>query len=307
MHRYTDTAELYYKFVGDKWDRPIGNVRATVRFPAPLTRSDLRAWAHGPLDGTVQINGDGTVAFDVSPLPPRQFWEGRILFPSAVVANLPASSGGPRVDAVLAEERRWAEEANARRLANAQRVREEEAQRIRRGELAQLFLPLSVILSALGLFAWFLAYRRHGLPHDVQPHVVAGEVPSTHPPALISYLMSRHVSASAIVATLLDLADRGYLEIRETTNSKRGLFGERQATDYQFSRTAKPLESVEPFERDLLEFLLNRGEASTTFTMSASRAQVPARAPQVVCGPGRRRSRARVGRWASSSLPRPAL
>jgi uncharacterized membrane protein len=269
VHRYTDTAELYYKFVGDKWDRPIGKVRAIVRFPSPLTRSDLKAWAHGPLDGTVQINGDGTVAFDVSPLPPRQFWEGRILFPPPVVANLPASSAGPRADAVLAEEGRWAEEANARRLANAQRVREEQAQRTRRSELAQLFLPLSAILSVIGLIAWFLAYRRHGLPHVVQPHVVSGEVPSTHPPALVSYLMSRHVSASAIVATLLDVADRGYLEIRETTTSKRGLFGEREVTDYQFSRTTRPLESVEPFERDLLEFLLTRGESSTTFTMSA--------------------------------------
>ena len=55
VRRYADTAELYYKFVGDQWDRPIGSVSATVRFMQPVPSSDLRAWAHGPLHGRVNI------------------------------------------------------------------------------------------------------------------------------------------------------------------------------------------------------------------------------------------------------------
>ena len=31
VKKYADTAELYYKFVGEQWDRPIGRVTATVR------------------------------------------------------------------------------------------------------------------------------------------------------------------------------------------------------------------------------------------------------------------------------------
>src|SRR5688572_7845820 len=53
VRRHADTAELYYKFIGDQWDRPVGRVRVRVDFPAPLTPPDLRAWAHGPLNGSV--------------------------------------------------------------------------------------------------------------------------------------------------------------------------------------------------------------------------------------------------------------
>ena len=278
VRRYPDTAEFYYKFVGDGWDRPVGSVRATVRFPASLTRSDLRAWAHGPLTGEVQINADGTADFRVAPLPARQFWEGRILFPSVVVADRALSPGGPRVDAVLAEERRLADETNARRAANEQRLREDALLNTRRSELSQLFLPISFGLAVVGLLAWFVAHRRYGRPYDVQARAATGDIPSDHRPAVVTYLMSRHIGASALVATLLDLAHRGYLDIRETVESTHGFFGERQRVDYQFSRTAKPLTDLEPFERDLLGFLLKQSHSPTTFTMSALKSAASRRA-----------------------------
>ena len=70
VRRYPDTAELYHKFVGEQWDRPIGRVRARVRFAERMPAADLRAWAHGPLHGSVRIADDG-VYFEVAPLPAR--------------------------------------------------------------------------------------------------------------------------------------------------------------------------------------------------------------------------------------------
>ena len=100
IQKFPDTAELYYKFVGEDWDRPIGNVTATVRFPQPVPESELRAWAHGPLQGSVRL-ATGRVDFDVSPLPARRFWEGRILFPPDVVPGLALSSREPRAVPVM--------------------------------------------------------------------------------------------------------------------------------------------------------------------------------------------------------------
>ena len=90
VHRYADASSTTSSSATDG-NRPIGNVRATVRFPAPLTRSDLRAWAHGPLDGSVQINGDGTVAFDVRPCAATVLG-GAHPVPVGGRGNLPASS-----------------------------------------------------------------------------------------------------------------------------------------------------------------------------------------------------------------------
>jgi uncharacterized membrane protein len=220
------------------------------------------------LNGTVRIDPDG-VRFDVSPLPARQYWEGRVLFPAEAVAGLPLASTDLRVNTVLAEERAWADQANALREAARRQLQEDAALRARREALAQRLLPISIGLIPAGLLAWYLAYRRHGRPHDVASHVVPGELPSDHPPALVGYLLSRTVDGSAIVATLLDLARRGYLEIRETTATKSGLFGKKEAVDYRFDRTAAPLEGVEPFERDLLAFLIRQGDGRSSFTMSA--------------------------------------
>ena len=269
VHRYPDTAEVYYKFVGDDWDRPIGSVHATVRFPTPLAQGEVRAWAHGPLTGMVRIDSGGTVGFDVSPLPPRQFWEGRILFPPAVVASLALRSGAPRVDTVLREESTWANEANARREANTRQLEEDARLGAQRGELARLFFPISLVLAVAGVAAWYFAYQRHGSPHEVQPHGAPGEIPSDHPPAVVTYLMVRQIGGPAVVATLLDLARRGYLEICETVETRQGFFGEKRDVDYQFNRTGKALDTVQPFERDLLEFMLNQSDKPTGFTMSA--------------------------------------
>src|SRR4030095_5582329 len=82
-------------------------------------------------------------------------------------------------------------------------------------------------------------------------------------------IWARNIGAPALVATLLNLAQRGYVEIREMAETRRGFFGEHQHVDYQFHRTAKPLDVAEPFERHLLEFLLEQSQSATTFTMSA--------------------------------------
>jgi uncharacterized membrane protein len=125
-------------------------------------------------------------------------------------------------------------------------------------------------LGLAGLTLWFVLFRRHGQPHPVKSRTAPGEIPSDHPPAIVSYLIfSKNIGASAIVATLLDLANRGYVEIEETTREKKSWFGgTRQKTDYRFFTGDKPISELEAFEKDLLDFLLNRAGTGTEFTMS---------------------------------------
>src|SRR5688572_19067908 len=256
VRRYADVAELYYKFVGDKWDRPIGRASVIVRFPASVTRDDLRAWAHGPLYGNVAL-GDGNVTMDVAPLPAKQFWEGRILFPSSAVPGLPVLDR-QRLDAVVAEEAVWAEEANEARRRLVARQADNERTRVWRQALLLPFTATSFILAVAGLVVWGVSFARHGRPHDVQSRTAPGVAPSSHSPALVEYLLSRTVGVYALVATLLDLAQRGYLTVRETERTSSGLFREKKTTDYEFALTARPLSALQPFERDAIEFLLHQ-------------------------------------------------
>ena len=112
--KWDDTAELYWQFVGKDWAIPTGSLDVHITLPPGASRSTVRAWAHGPLNGQVTIENDGSVRLRVNDVPAYQFVEARVLFPRAALAQAPASAGN-RVAAVLAEEGRLAKQANADR------------------------------------------------------------------------------------------------------------------------------------------------------------------------------------------------
>ena len=85
--RFTDTAQLYWQFIGADTAVQSHNVNVTVRLPEGVVHDQVRAWAHGPLWGTVAIEPDASVLMKVDPLPAYTFVEGRILFPAAALSR----------------------------------------------------------------------------------------------------------------------------------------------------------------------------------------------------------------------------
>ncbi len=270
VHRFTDVAEINYKFIGEDWDHAIGRVDVRVHLPESVRQSDVRAWAHGPLHGTVRILPEGVVSLNVAPLPAHTFWEGRITCPAGVLADLAVSRDGARLNEILAEEALWANEANQQREAAKQRFEDSARERESRAALAKKLFPISIVLALAGLGIWFLYFNRFGRPLPVVSRTVRGELPSDHSPAVLAYLMNRTVSGPAMVATLMDLANRGFLQIHETVVDKKGWFGKtKEEIDYRFDVVAKPLDELVPYERELLQFMLNEAGDSTGFSMAA--------------------------------------
>ena len=48
---HNDTAEFYYKLVGDDWDRGVDQAVVTLRLPSGAAPEEIRAWGHGPSMG----------------------------------------------------------------------------------------------------------------------------------------------------------------------------------------------------------------------------------------------------------------
>jgi uncharacterized membrane protein len=269
VRRYPDVAEIYYKFVGEEWDRPIGRVDVEVTLPPSVERSAIRAWAHGPLYGTLRILPSAVISLNVAPLPAGTFWEARIVCPGDAFGSLGLAAPEPRLNHVLEEETAWAEQSNRLRKEQAEWREAAAIDRERRTEKANGLLPVSILLGLAALGIWLQFFLRHGRPHAVAVHAAPGEVPSGHPPAAISYLVNRSVTGPAVAATLLDLANRGYLEVHETIIQSKSLFGRnKKQMDYRFDVVAKPLSELEPFERDLLQFVLNEAGDSNGFAVS---------------------------------------
>jgi len=281
---FPDVAVLYWQFIG--FDFPqLDRVRIDIAFPGGGT--DLRAFAHGALQGVVEPVGD-EVAIRVVDNPAGQFVEARILAPPSLF-DLPPT-GTPQLDQILAEEAAFAGAANAQRAQlrrEFQQLFREEAERDPPGdcdgaggeladrcdrlaallgdareldgeldlEAADLLLELQdarsavdeeidritearyravvnvvgPVLAVAGLAIAYANWRRSG--RDPQRPADVGEywreVPPESPAVVASVDDWGAVDSKAMVATIVDLAQRGWLTIAE------------EGDDHRFTRTPK--------------------------------------------------------------------
>lgn len=246
---WSDTAELYWKFVGPEWAEASRDVHLTVSFQGAASSSDapavgesFRAWAHGPLDGTVSLNADDAsspiVTFEVPEVAPGEFAEARIAFPASWVPSLVASADA-RLDAILSEEQAWADEANARR--------ERARTMVLASSVAQLAVP--TVLLAVALWGKFAKYRN---PDPVFRETYFRDVPSADHPAVLSAFMSGgSVEDRAFIATLMKLTDDGVVSLRPETQEKRRLFGTKEVEVYMLTLLDRA-RATDPIDRGAL-------------------------------------------------------
>jgi hypothetical protein len=137
-------------------------------------------------------------------------------------------------------------------------------------------LPL-VVLALMTL--WWAWVGRDPRPGSIVP---AWRPPEGVPPGAAGALVDQRAGPADILATLLDLASRGYLTIREVHPSGVPAEGDEAArvarsilqnvglwtTEWEFRRTDRPLDDLAPFEAAIVHALLV-GERSVTMSAVA--------------------------------------
>lgn len=256
VRRYEDAAVLYYKFLSEDWETPQDNISLSLRPPVPVARVKINEWLHGPLQAQSQISHDGRILAQCPHLPGNTYLEIRALYPPELFAETPSRSGQVR-ERIMAEEARWAEEANRRREAAARRLAAR-AQRLRFGRY------IVVAVSLVGLLAWWLLYQKyHRKPQLPTFLEITSEIPEQTPPALVGYLLnSRRVSGGALIGTMLDLARRGLVNLREESEEvKRFWGGTRKSTEYYWDLDRSKWDRSEAdmldFEKSLIRFIFD--------------------------------------------------
>ncbi len=244
-----DVGELYWKFVGT--DHPgIGDM--TVEIATPAAEGGVRAWAHGPLNGVVSIHA-GNVTLAVHPVPAATFVEARVAMPAAAFTVPPV--GGPRLPRILSEEQANAQQANAQRAADEQRARD-------RDRNARRFGAVPLVVALLGWAAFALLWRRWG--REPRPADEVGEywhdVPKEPPAVADGILDFGGVEPVAFAATVVDLAQRGYLEISEEHHDRMLL---PDKVDWTFRKKKDADRELQPFERHVLDRLFADGPETT--------------------------------------------
>jgi hypothetical protein len=251
--RHPDVAELYYQFVGAINPQSIGRVEVEVALPEPAVFGDVRAWAHGPLHGQVAFEASGRLAFDVAPLPARQMWEARAVFPVGwLTVGAAAVTGDPALDRILVEEDAWVREANDRRERDRVAILASEASGRTAGRL-------STAMAVFGLLAVVMGYLKAGRGHVVAyTQRVDANIP-TEPPALASYVYyTKQVQGGALGATLFDLARRSLLNIEQDPQKKKWYeSGPKFTIRLQRNEWRRRKSELKTYERSLIEFLFD--------------------------------------------------
>jgi hypothetical protein len=157
---YDDFAQLYWKFVGSDWEVPTRLVTGTIHLPPGADKDRVRAWLHTTLTSRYDIVDERTITFRADNLASRQFVELRILFPPDLVPEAGTRVSGAIWDTAFAEESRWVDDANRRRLEARAGLEARARARRAAGKMA-------VALTAVALAAWAWLFARFGREHRV--------------------------------------------------------------------------------------------------------------------------------------------
>lgn len=233
LRYYEKGDQLWWKAVYADRPYPVNASTVTVRVPAPATIQHLDSY-FTPAD-IAQPDPQTARFVATERIPPQQEFEVRVEFTSGVVAGTaPAWQAAEDARAAQREaqaefDRRW------RPLLNVL--------------VGSLALMLIILAPAVLYLLWYLRGR------DVPTTFVAEylpEPPSAMPPGLVGTLMDERADMEDILATLIDLARRGYIRIEEQV--KTGAFGLR-SSDFVYTLLKEPDNSLREYERLLLKYL----------------------------------------------------
>ena len=230
VKNYQDISEFYWQFISNKSEIPAKYISGTITLPDNvLNAEDLRIWAHGPLNGNIYKTSNNSLKFEVSSLKKRTMLEVRVVTPTYLFSDNYNKVSENKLEEILEEEQRWADEANRQREAI-----------IRRRQILTGLLILSVILSNIaGFFILFILIKKikkykKALQEEAPninpsfPSKYFREIPredATPAQAAFLYYFKKSTFSmyipNIISATILDFAYKKYLKIEILDEDKK--------------------------------------------------------------------------------------
>lgn len=255
IHKYGDCSELYWQFLGDKFEIPAEKITGTITLPEAysLNKEEIRVWGHSEdLNGEIFVTDNNTVKFEMEKYKSRHFVEIRITTPTYIFGGMSYTNYDDKLDEIIKEETKWAEEANARRQ------RKEITSKILMGvEIGILGLLSLLFISKTPKYLRKLRTIKKLQPEEKTEYY--RELPDeTATPSEAMFILSKYIDTSkALSSTLLNLALKKYIEL--TQNEK----------EINVTILNENLEMLKQDEKQVMKLLFNikNAEKNNSFTM----------------------------------------
>ncbi len=257
VKKYTDTAVLYYQFIGKEWKKKQNNVSINLLPPKDISQFDVKAWLHGPLWAEYNIISKGVIKAWSEILPKKTFFEIRAIYPTSLFPNVSLTNKLVKAK-ILEEELIGVENANKKRESAIIK----EKNRIERWEKGKwIVIFFSIIALVIGIFLYHKFGRRVEVPYKIG---ISSELPDPIKPALLQYILTnREIHSSAIIGTIFDLARKKIIFIKNETITKKTFFGNKKSVEkytWQLNRSNlnNQKENLLAYENKLIEFVFDK-------------------------------------------------
>ncbi len=240
--KYKDTGELYWKFMGEDTDVNIENFDLTITLPPGSGKDQLKVFAHGPLSGISEIIDSQNVRLKVEKLLPHNFVEARVLFPTGLILDSKRIVDKEVLEDIIAEEKGFADEANAKRA---------------KARAAVGFSLVYVIFELLLIVYLYIKYDKEYKAKFEGEYF--RELPGKYSPAVLAVLWNfGKVNPRDITATMMDLVRRRYLMLKVEQREIRGLIKHKVENEYVFELNKEvDLEALSSHEKYLIDWLIS--------------------------------------------------
>ena len=198
--KYQDTAEIYWNFIGSKWDTDISKVDINITLPEESTKGAIYVYGHGSDNGTYTKTGN-YITLNAKSLEAYQALDARILFSNAAVPYSTKNVNKEVLEKYIDEEEG---------LSN----KREEKEILFGLSVNQIALGLSIII-IIGGITIYLIYTKKTKIEKAQ---YIREIPSGLEPELLQTIYYNKVCDNAFWITFLNLVKLGVYRIEKTVN-----------------------------------------------------------------------------------------
>jgi uncharacterized membrane protein len=235
---YDDVIDVFWAVWGNEWKFDLAHLGADLRNDAlDPANSAYRVWGHPrSVEGTT-ARDPGIATLVADDVPDHTFVEFRVTVPRRRGQDVSGArrGAGKGLEKILVEEKELDEDFNSP-WNKAKRW------------LANNSVALAMVLASLCLLV-MIVLRVLGREHPVSTPQYLPEPPDDASPALAyGFAHEGGDTTDTVLATLLDLVERGYYETKQATTEDEKL-------DLAISKAEKrPAGELEPHEKEVLEF-----------------------------------------------------
>lgn len=265
--KYNDYAELYWQFVGKDFEISAEKITGTIYLPSNVSnKDDIKVWGHTEdLNGTIYATDLNKIEFNLDNFRSGRYVEIRTLFPTELIISSGRTKNTEILQTVIDEETKWADKANARR---------ERKEWINKNFPIILFIVCIIINIIL-----IIVYIKKTIKYFKKLKELKKYKPTTKleyyrdlpdensTPGEAMKILDINIDSftptnfgKVFSATMLDLALKGYLEIKQEKNEK--------GKDIINIHVLKQLsDGLKPSEKRIMTFIIDAAKGKEMITL----------------------------------------